>query len=233
MANGLAGVVLATTTTDSVLPVRLSDRRVPFVYFNRTARNVPADSVVVDPEPGMTGLVKDVIAYGHRRVGAVFGAKDTSTGQDREAVLRRLLLDEGIVLAERNVRHAPFDRDAGFAATLELLDQPEPPTLIICANDVVAIGALNAAAERGVAVPQDLSVVGFDDLPIAGFAMVQLSTIAYDLDAMSREAARLLISRVEDPDIGAARSVVFPTTYVARSTLGRPSTSSGRGPAGS
>lgn len=220
VANGLSGVVLATTTTDSILPVRLSDRAVPFVYFNRTARNVPADSVVVDPEPGMAELVKDVVAQGHRRVGAVFGAEDTSTGQAREAVLRRLLLDQGIVLAERNVRHTPFDLDAGYAATLELLDQSQPPTLIICANDVVAIGALNAAAERGVAVPRDLSVIGFDDLPIAGFAMVQLSTIAYDLDAMSREAARLIVSRVEDPGIGEPRSVVFPTSYVGRSTLG-------------
>ncbi|SDT37315.1 LacI family DNA-binding transcriptional regulator [Microlunatus soli] len=220
VANGLSGVVLATTTTDSILPVRLGDRGVPFVYFNRTARNVPADSVVVDPEPGMTALVKDIVAQGHTRVGAVFGAEDTSTGQVREVVLRRLLLDQGIVLAERNVRHGPFDLEAGYGSTLQLLDQPEPPTLIICANDVVAIGALNAAAERGVTVPSDLSVVGFDDLPIAGFAMVQLSTIAYDLDAMSREAARLLVSRIEDPGVEEARSVVFPTSYVGRSTLG-------------
>lgn len=220
VANGLGGVVLATTTTDSVLPVRLSDRRVPFVYFNRTARTVPADSVVVDPEPGMAALVKDVVASGHRRVGAVFGAEDTSTGQVREAVLRRLLLDQGIMIAERDVRHGPYDLDAGYTATLELLDQPDPPTLIICANDLVAIGVLNAAAERGVKVPTRLSVVGFDDLPLAGFAMVQLSTIAYDLDAMSRQAARLIVSRIENPDLGEPRSVVFPTSYVSRSTLG-------------
>ena len=220
VANGLAGVVLATTTTDSILPVRLNDRRVPFVYFNRTARNVPADSVVVDPEPGMAALIDDVVSRGHRRVGAVFGAEDTSTGQVREAVLRRLLLAEGVMLAERDVRYGPFDLEAGYAAAVELLDQPDPPTLIICANDVVAIGVLNAAAERGVAVPAELSVVGFDDLPIAGFAMVQLSTIAYDLDAMSRQAARLLVARVENPDIGPARAVVFPSTYVSRSTLG-------------
>jgi LacI family transcriptional regulator len=220
VANGLAGVVLATTTTDSILPVRLHDRRVPFVYFNRTARNVPADSVVVDPHPGMTSLVKEIVASGHQRIGAVFGAEDTSTGQQREAVFRRLLVEHGVFLAERNVRHGPFEEETGYAATIELLDQADPPTVIVCANDVVAIGALNAAAEREVAVPEDLSVVGFDDLPIAGFAMVQLSTIAYDLDAMSREAARLLVSRVENPEVGEARSVVFGSTYVGRATLG-------------
>lgn len=220
VANGLCGVVLATTTMDSVLPVRLHDRGVPFVYFNRTAPAVPADSVTVDPEQGMREMVTAVLAHGHRKVGAVFGPRNTSTGEDREQTLRALLEEEGTTLARRHVRHGPFDFVTGHDACRELLQEGDPPTVIICGNDVVALGALNAAVELGRDVPGDVSVVGFDDLPTSSWALVQLSTVAYDLDGMSRAAARIMVDRVEQGEGLPMQSVVLPTHYVARRTLG-------------
>ncbi|GAB2648495.1 LacI family DNA-binding transcriptional regulator [Kribbella swartbergensis] len=220
VANGLCGVVLTTTLLGSVLPVRLHDRHVPFVYFNRIARNVEADSVTVDPVPGVTELVEAVAAYGHTKVGAIFGPRDTSTGELRESVVRDLLQDKGISLLNRNVVHGSFDFDTGHRGAGQLLAQPDPPTLILCANDVVALGALNAAAERGVDVPGRLSIVGFDDLPSSAWALVQLSTVAYDLDEMSREAVRLLVARVEGRGADTPQHTVFGTWYVPRATLG-------------
>jgi len=219
-ANGLCGVVLTTTTVDSVLPVRLQDRKVPFVYFNRTAQAVQADAVTVDPGPGMRELVAALVANGHRRIGAVFGPRNTSTGEEREQVLRNLLEEHDLALARRYVRHGPFDFGAGHAACHELLADDEPPTVVVCANDVVAMGALNAVAERGARVPDDVSVVGFDDLPTSSWALIQLTTVAYDLDAMSRAAARMVVARVETGADGPPRASVFPTRYVARRTLG-------------
>jgi LacI family transcriptional regulator len=219
IANGLCGVVLATTTVDSVLPVRLQDRGIPFVYFNRTATGVKADSVTVDPEVGMRAAVEAVVAAGHRRVGALFGPRNTSTGEERESALRTLLEEHSLVIARRHARHGPFDFDAGHAGLTALLEDDEPPTVVFCANDVVALGALNAAAELGVDVPGQVSLVGFDDLPTSRWALVQLSTVAYDLTGMSREAARMVVARVEEGG-SVAQTAVFPTTYVARRTVG-------------
>lgn len=220
LANGLCGAVLATTTLDSVLPTRLRDRQVPFLYFNRTAPGVLADAVTVDPEPGLRELVAEIVAHGHARVGAVFGPRNTSTGEEREQVLRGLLEEQGIALAGRHVRHGPFDFATGHTACGELLRADAPPTVIVCGNDVVALGALNAAAELGVGVPEQISVVGFDDLPTSSWALIQLSTVAYDLDGMSRAAARMLVERVESGPTEPVRSSVFTTRYVGRDTLG-------------
>jgi LacI family transcriptional regulator len=220
LANGLCGVILTTTTVESVLPVRLHDRRMPFVYFNRVAHSVKADAAVVDPRPGVGQLVDAIVAHGHRNIGAVFGPRNTSTGEERERVVRDDLESAGVSLLSRNTLHGPFDFDTGYAGTLELLRQAEPPTLIICASDVVALGALNAAAELGVAVPGRLSIVGFDNLPSSQWPLVRLSTVAYDLDAMSREAARLIVLRVEGEPDTPPKHVVFPTWYVPRATLG-------------
>ncbi|MBN9099770.1 MULTISPECIES: LacI family DNA-binding transcriptional regulator [unclassified Pseudonocardia] len=220
-AYGLAAVVLSTTTTDSIQPARLRDRGVPFVYLNRTAASIDADSVTVDPEPGLRALLEDAIARGHRRFGAVFGPRNTSTGELREQVARTVLDEHGLQLAHRDVLHGPFDFATGHAGMTTLLDGGDPPTLVLFGNDVVALGGLNAAVERGVAVPGVVSVAGFDDLPTSGWALVRLSTVAYDLDAVAREAARLVVARLEEPG-SEFRHVVHPTRYVARATIGPP-----------
>ncbi len=221
---GLAGVVLATSTMDSILPARLRDRRMPFVYFNRTAASVDADAVVVDPSAGVEALAKAVAEAGHTRAAAIFGPRNTSTGEEREQAVRAAFEEVGIAIARRHVLHGPFDFATGHRGAHEVLSRPGAPTLLVCANDVVALGALNAAAELGIAVPARVSIVGFDDLPTSGWALVRLSTVAYDLDAMSREAARLIVRRVEGGPDEPLRKVVFDTRWVPRATVGRPPT---------
>jgi LacI family transcriptional regulator len=221
VANGLSGVVLTTTAVDSTLPGRLRDRSLPFVYFNRTAPSVESSSVTVDPEPGMSALVEEIVRLGHRHVGAVFGPRSTSTGEIRESVLRGLLDEHDLRLRRQDVRHGPFDFDTGFQACLELLDLDEPPTVLVCANDVVALGAMNAAAQRGVGVPDYLSIVGFDDLPTSSWPLVQLTTVAYDLAEMSRAAGRLVVELVTDPE-APFEHVVLSTSLVRRRSLATP-----------
>ncbi len=221
IANGLDGVILATTTVDSVVPVRLRDRGLPFVYFNRTAAYVDADATVVAPATGFQAAVDRALELGHERIGAVFGPENTSTGQSRELALRAALTARGVGLDPSRVRRGPFDTRTGDDATASLLGLAEPPTLIFCGNDVVAYGALNASGRAGIGVPEDVSVIGFDDLPPASWPIIQLSTIAYDYAHMAREAGRLMVERIEDAPNEYAH-VEFGTTFVERRTLAAP-----------
>ena len=233
MSSALDGVLLATTTVDSILPVRLRDRGIPFVYFNRTSSSVEADSVTVDPSAGITALVETLVDLGHRKVSAIFGPRNTSTGESRETRTREALDTAGIRISPRWSRHGPFDFETGYIGAKELLAGPDRPTVILCGNDVVALGALNAAAEVGVEVPGDVSIVGFDDLPTSSWALIQLTTVAFDLDAMSREAAQLLIRRIAAGTDTSYSHVVYPTQLRLRRTLGHPATPSpvpGRSP---
>ena len=111
----------------------------------------------------------------------------TSTAEHRESVLRELLDEHGLSPSAPDVSHGPVRRRHRLPGRLELLDLDEPPTVIVCGNDVVAFGALNAAARAGCRVPDDVSIVGFDDLPAARWPLVELTTVAFDLDAMMRE----------------------------------------------
>jgi LacI family transcriptional regulator len=219
LANGLDGVILATTTLDAVAPLRLRDRGIPFVYFNRVGRIAEADAATVSPASGLSAGVSRAYELGHRRFGAVLGPRETSTGQEREHALREALGRLGIPLDAAYVRTAPYDAASGDAATASLLALPEPPTVIFCGNDVVAIGALNAAKREGVQVPDELSIVGFDDLPVASWPIVELSTVSYDLAGMAAAAAEALTRRIADPTEPYVRAE-FETAFVERRTLG-------------
>jgi LacI family transcriptional regulator len=183
---------------------------------------VTADAVVVDPSAGVDALAAAVAAAGHTRAAAIFGPRNTSTGEEREQALRAAFEEVGITIARRDVLHGPFDFSTGHRGALDLLQRPDPPALLVCANDVVALGALNAAAELGLDVPGRVSIVGFDDLPPSSWALVRLSTVAYDLDAMSREAARLVVRRVEGGAEEPVRRVAFETRWVPRGTVAPP-----------
>ncbi|MEN0022510.1 MAG: LacI family DNA-binding transcriptional regulator [Microbacterium sp.] len=218
LANGLDGVILATTTVDSVAPLRLRDRGLPFVYFNRTGSFVDADAAVVNSVPGYREAVQAAVALGHRRIGAVLGPSNTSTGQGREASLRDALTAEGLQLDERDVRRTPYGATEGEAAAAELLAGSDRPTVLFCGNDVVAYGALNAAHRAGLRVPEDLSVIGFDDLPEAAWPIIDLATVGYDIVGMARAAADLVVRRIEDPS-AEIRTSGFASTFIARRTL--------------
>jgi LacI family transcriptional regulator len=112
-----------------------------------------------------------------------------------------------------------FDHDAGLHAALDLLDGPHPPTALVCGNDVIAFGALSAARMRGVAVPQELTIIGFDDIPAAAWPLIGLTTVRGDLDAMARTAVDLLLAAMG----GVTQQVDvrrIPVRLVERSTHG-------------
>lgn len=219
LANGLDGVLLATTTVDSLLPVRLRDRGVPFVYFNRTSESVEADSAEVDAAIGMHQLARRILTLGHRRVGAIFGPRNTSTAEHRERALRDGLDAGSVSIGSALSYRGPFDVETGHAGARHLLEREERPTVIVCGNDVVAFGALNAARELRLDVPGQVSIVGFDDLPAARWPVLQLTSVAFDLDAMARRAASLLVDRIENGPAAPFRHERFPSALVERATL--------------
>lgn len=222
VANGLDGVVLATTMMDSVVPLRLRDRGLPFVYFNRTGSLIDADAAVVDPIPGYREAVEHAADLGHRHAGAILGPRNTSTAQSREQALRAALAARGLTLDESDVRRVAYSAEAGETATTELLAGDRVPTMLFCGNDVIAYGALNAAHRAGLRVPDDLSVIGFDDLPEAAWPIVDLATVGFDIAGMARAAADLIVRRIEQPDAELERQQ-FASSFRLRRTLAAPS----------
>ncbi|MGH3381171.1 MAG: LacI family DNA-binding transcriptional regulator [Actinoallomurus sp.] len=216
--QSIDGVVLTTATTDSALPAELARRGLPFVFLNREDGADRADAAVVDNSGGAALVAAELARLGHRRVAGIFGPANTSTGRDRELGFRLALAEAGIGLPEARVRRGPFEFATGHRALTDLLAAEPAPTAVFCGNDVIAFGALDAARRTGVRVPEDLTVIGFDDIPMAAWAAFDLTTVRHDLREMARTAARVLVGRITGSTAPSPERVVFPAAMVPRGT---------------
>ncbi|MBA8826111.1 LacI family transcriptional regulator [Saccharopolyspora lacisalsi] len=228
--HSIDGAVLTTTSTGSGLPDALRRKQLPFVFLNRVdgrdgvdGRN-GADAAVVDNERGGRIAAAELAELGHRATGLLGGSDDTSTGREREQGFVAGLADAGIVLPDNRIRRGPYDFDTGYFGLSELLAADPSITAVFCGNDVVAIGAYNAALRAGVRIPDELTLVGFDDLPMASWEAFALTTIRYDLRAMARAAARLLLERLSGEAPDSAQRVVVDPELVRRGTHAPPLT---------
>jgi LacI family transcriptional regulator len=213
-----AGAVLTTLLLDSELPQRLRDHNLPFVELNRTAKSADADSVTADNFEGARAVGELLSGLGHRYVAAILGPRRTSSSRDREAGFRAGLAG-GTDLPSRRVRRSWFTYGDGFDGFTSLMRGRPRPTAVFCVNDMVAVGALNAAWFLGIDVPRDVSIVGFDNLDLSAWPLIDLTTVRVDFATMARSAATLLVDRIAQPG-GTSRHEVIPTTLLQRSTHG-------------
>ncbi len=194
------GVILTTTLRRSTLPRDLSERRIPHVLVNRLLDHPESSSIGVDNAQG-AALVADLVAdLGHTRVAVVRGPVETSTGRERAVGLARALRTRGLRVPRALTRTVRFHHDEASAAARELLSLPEPPTAIVAGNDVIAMGVLSAARAVGVAVPRNLTVIGFDDIAMASWPFVDLTTVHCDLELMASSAIDLLVRHIAGQD---------------------------------
>lgn len=213
------GVILTTTRRRSTLPRDLTERAIPHVLVNRVLDVAESPGCTVDNAGGVTEVTDLLAGLGHQRVAAVHGPTDTSTGRERDLALRAGLRRHGLPLPRSLVRRSAFDHDAAMAAATSLLDGPGHPTAIVAANDVIGLGVLSAARTAGVRVPEDLTVIGFDDIPMAGWPLVGLTTVRCDLDAMARMSVDLLTRQLAGEPMMPV-TLRIPVSLVERRTHG-------------
>jgi LacI family transcriptional regulator len=217
-SGGADGALFLSVTIDPGVSQMLSRSPVPTVLLNRDADGPRVDRVMADHRGGAV-MVADLLAgLGHKRIAMIAGPANTSTSRDREAGFGEQLKRHGLALDPSLRRAGEFSHQSGFQWTSELMSLDDPPTAIFCVNDVVGFGALDAARRLRIDVPKDLSIVGFDDIPMASWESFSLTTVRQPLTDMARDAARLLIARVERTTESRPSRIVFPTHLVQRAT---------------
>jgi DNA-binding LacI/PurR family transcriptional regulator len=214
------GAILASTTEDSQAPNRLMAAGVPVVLVSRYSDNASADYVGVDNRGGGYLVTQHLLRVGHERIAFIRGAQAASTSRDREAGYRDALEDHGIQYEPALVAEGKYTPRGAYEAAHRLLTLRDRPTAMVCANDVMAIAAIDAVSDAGLRVPEDVAVTGFDDISWAGSRCLGLTTVRCEMDRMAREAVNLLLSRIHGPVVKTPRKVVFPAELVVRRTCG-------------
>ncbi len=215
---GLGGAILILPPEPGRSLENLRDRGFPFVVVDpRTTppRDIPAVSAA--HFAGARALTEHLLELGHRRIGVLAGPQNWLAGKARLAGHTSALADIGLLADPALVRAAEPTTEFGHTAAAELLALPDPPTAIVGFNDKVAVGVLAAATDRGVRVPADLSVTGFDDLDLAD--ATGLTTVRQPLEEMGRMAVGLLVRLLEGHRLDALH-IELATDLVIRQSTG-------------
>ncbi|ACQ81562.1 transcriptional regulator, LacI family [Beutenbergia cavernae DSM 12333] len=194
-ARGSMGVVFVLSEVDAGQRRQLLSRGVPFVVVD-TAGEQPADVPTVGSANWSGGLAatRHLLSLGHRRIAVISGQPDVLCSRARVDGYRSALEEAGIAVDASLIRYGDFALEGGYRHGLELLGAADRPTAVFAGSDMQAVGLLRAARELRLRVPEDLSVVGYDDLPVAEWIGPALTTIRQPLGEMAATATRMLLA---------------------------------------
>jgi LacI family transcriptional regulator len=193
------GLILTGAERDKALYDKLERNHVPYVVTWKLARRSGMPAISFDNRRAAATATEHLIALGHRRIGLICGRSDVNDrARDRRDGFTATLRAHGLPVDPALVHERDFEFGEGRSAMHALLAQPKPPTAVFCANDIQAIGGLYECQRAGLAVPRDVSIVGFDDLPVAQYTNPQLTTIRVPAADMGRLAAETLIRMIRE-----------------------------------
>ena len=189
-----------------------------YVRMGSAQLDDPAHAVGSNDREAVAGAVDHLVAQGHRRIGLILGPVGFRSAHERATGFREAMARHGLAVPDELVAQGSYRFPSGVAAAEALLDLHDRPTAIFCSNDEMAAGALHTARARGLQVPDDLSLVGFDDAPIAAHIWPPMSTVRWPIRPMARAAALKLIR----PDIAGEEPSRFPADLVTRASVAQP-----------
>ena len=221
------GVVLVFSDLAPRYRERLRSRAIPFVIIDPSGDPSPeAPSVGSANWAGGLMATRHLLELGHTRIAAITGPEDMMCSLARLDGYRSAMNSAGAPIDPRWVRFGDFHVSGGRDHTVELLALPEVPTAIFAGSDLQALGALDAARARGLRVPDDISIVGYDDIPLARWTSPALTTVHQPLRRMGAEAARLAI-RMSEEGLPTVPRMDLATSLIVRDSTAAPSVSTG------
>jgi len=199
----------------------IQQQGIPVVVLDRRIEGSQVDVVRCNSEGGAYELGRLLISYGHRRVAVLAGPQGVSTAEDRVRGFQRAMAESGIE-DQAQIYYGDFTQKSGSTMTQQALSAHPQPTAFFAANNFLAIGALNALHTAGFRVPEDIALVGFDDLPPALLPFPFLTVAYQPAYEMGRRAVQLLLDRIEKPSGNACQEIVLDCELIVRRSSGDP-----------
>ena len=216
----VAGIIFVAAGLSEENIHNLQRRGVPSVLVDRQVSGVEIDSVFADNQSGGFLAANHLLSMGHTSIACISGPRGVRSSSERIAGFRQALEAAGIEPNPMGVIVGDFQYQSGYAAAKKLLHAADRPSAIFACNDLMAIGAYRCAHENQLRIPQDLSIIGFDDIPLSEFTNPQLTTIHQSKVKMGAQAAELLLGRITNGSLS-TRQVIVPVRLVVRASTAR------------
>jgi len=218
-AEGVRGLIFAASRAPSSLYTELEKAGMALVAVSRSRPRSNFDQVTVANRDGAHAATAHLIQLGHKRIAIINGPLVFTTARDRQAGYEDALRESGMTLDKSLVVHCAFKQSAGYSAMRQLLQLAHPPAAVFAGSNLLTLGALQAIHERHLAIPGEIAIVGFDEMPWAMSLRPPLTTVAQPAFEAGRTAAELLLARIREPAMP-RRQVVLETRLIVRSSCG-------------
>jgi LacI family transcriptional regulator len=213
----LASSFILESTESQATLARMRERGLPIVELNDL---YGVDAVGTDYREATKEVMSYLLSLQHRRIGLIYGTGGHELAEDRLESYKESLDAANISIDTDLIILCGPGIEDGYQASSQLLQLPTRPTAIICVNDLLAIGALRAALDLGLRVPNDLSLVGYDDIPMANFLVPRLTSVTKDAFTLGKQAFAMLMARIHDPDLPRQR-IHSQARLIIRESTGR------------
>lgn len=221
LARRVDGLICISLSMTSEHITPLLKRRTPVVWFEQARTGSRFDSVLIDNYKGAYEAATHLIAQGHRRIGCIHGLPQSQLTVDRLAGYRRALKEHDLPFDEALLFSGDYTPPTGVIGAHRLLSLPEPPTALFAFNDMMAFGAMQAINERGLRVPEQVAVIGFDGVALTEHICPPLSTVEQPIPEMCKLAISLLLDRINDrAPVESRTAIVEPRLVCRASTIG-------------
>lgn len=217
-AESVDGLVLPPFDETDQAVMEIAGTGLPIVCVDRSLAKLKTDLVEVDNYQGALEAVNHLLDQGHKHIGLIEGRSQVSTSRERRRGYLDALAARGIAPRKEFMRAGDFKQASGRLLTHELLDLRRPPTALFVCNNLMTVGALAALHQRGQRVPQDVALVGFDDLPWAEALDPPLTVVRQPAYEVGRQAMELLLKRILEPDRPPVTVRLRPELVIRRST---------------
>jgi LacI family transcriptional regulator len=204
----------------------LEQRNFPYVLIDHQGTGETCAAVGATNWQGAYNATDYLIRLGHQSIGFITGWLDLGAAVDRLEGYKTALRYHHIPVRPELIYEGTFDQMDGYIGAKKFLDLEKSPTAIFCSNDVMAMAAIDAVRERGMRVPEDVSILGFDDIPQSTLIHPALTTVRQPLEQMGRAATQMLLEILKDPEMKPSR-IALPTELIIRDSTAKPKGSSG------
>jgi DNA-binding LacI/PurR family transcriptional regulator len=217
--EAVAGLIVVPTSENVNRIAELAEKGLPIVVIDRRMANLSLDCVLSDNVEGARIAVEHLIRLGHERIAHIGGPLHLSSGRERLQGYREAMRDAGIAVNEGWIRVGNHMYESGYQNTLAILAEHHELTALFIENNMMSLGALTALHDRNMRIPDDIAVVGFDDVSWSTILNPPLTVIAQATTDIGNQAAALLLERIEQPSLP-ARTHILPTTLIVRGSCG-------------
>jgi len=201
--------------------IKLKTSKIPFVIVGRKLGGIESDFVAVNLESGGYKATDYLIKLGHTRIGMIYGVANPDLGKERLEGYKRAFLENGIPFKQELIKGCGYKIQDGYKAAKEILSNNNRPTAIFAINDLLAIGALKAIKEKGLRVPEDISLIGFDNIEFASYTDPPLNTLSLREKEMGKLAAEILIERIEKGISNKYKSILIEPELIVRKSCSK------------